>query len=196
MTDSKPDKHPGGRPLKFPTVKALQKAIDAYFAECDREEDTRVFKHDKTFEWVNEESRMEVRCKRCRGLTLDKYGLPTTGCILVKGRLKEKLPYTITGLALAIGFKTRMSLLEYEGEVEGREKSPEFADAVKEAKARCENYLENRGLYGDMAPAKATFGLSNYGWKNPAQLRIAGDPDNPTPIPHSLSSLLDQADGK
>jgi len=29
------EKHPGGRPRKFKTVAAMQKAIDAYFHECD-----------------------------------------------------------------------------------------------------------------------------------------------------------------
>ena len=36
-----------GRPLKFESVEELEKRIEAYFKECDREEDTRVFKHGK-----------------------------------------------------------------------------------------------------------------------------------------------------
>jgi hypothetical protein len=33
------DKNKGGRPLKFETVKELQKKIDAYFKKCDDDED-------------------------------------------------------------------------------------------------------------------------------------------------------------
>ena len=34
-------KHPGGRPLKFPTPEAMQEKIDEYFKECD--ENTKAF---------------------------------------------------------------------------------------------------------------------------------------------------------
>jgi hypothetical protein len=33
------EKNKGGRPLKFKTVKELQKKIDAYFKKCDKDED-------------------------------------------------------------------------------------------------------------------------------------------------------------
>jgi len=35
----KPPKHAGGRPLKFPDPKALEKKINEYFAKCDEGED-------------------------------------------------------------------------------------------------------------------------------------------------------------
>lgn len=149
-----------GRPLKYKTVEELQVAINMYFDKCDKEFDTRKWAHDEIVK-DHEGKRICINC-----------GLPPyrKGCMVTEGRLKVREPYTITGLALALGFRSRQSLLEYEGEVEGREKSPEFADAVKAAKLRVENYLENHGLYGDMAPAKAIFGLSNYNWKNPQHI--------------------------
>jgi len=46
MIDPKaPEKHPGGWPIKFESVAALQERIEAYFKECDREEETRLIKH-------------------------------------------------------------------------------------------------------------------------------------------------------
>ena len=39
---------PVGRPLKFESVEALETKIEAYFSECDREEDTRIYEHGPT----------------------------------------------------------------------------------------------------------------------------------------------------
>jgi hypothetical protein len=38
-------KNPLGRPLTFESPEILQKQIDAYFKECDRQEDPCVFAH-------------------------------------------------------------------------------------------------------------------------------------------------------
>jgi hypothetical protein len=45
-----------------------------------------------------------------------------------------------------------------------------------------------------MAPAKAIFGLSNHGWKNPQHRKHPGDEDDRTPVPFQLSKILGQAD--
>lgn len=179
------DKHPGGRPLKFKTAEDLQMVIDLYFDKCDKEYDTRKFAH----EAIVRNEKNEAVCMNC--------GLPgwRRGCLVTEGEKKTRTPYTVSGLAIALG-TSRQTLLEYEGEVEGREKSPEFADAIKAAKTRCENYLEVHGLYGDMAPAKAIFGLTNFdGWKNKQNLSHGGDPDAP-PIPFSLGGIITKADGQ
>lgn len=72
-------------------------------------------------------------------------------------------PLMITGLAYALD-TSRQTLLEYEGEVEGREKAPEYADAIKKAKLRIEMDYERRlienGRAGDI------FGLKNFGWRD------------------------------
>ena len=87
---------------------------------------------------------------------------------------KKKQPYTITGLALALD-TTRETLLEYEGEVEGREKSEEYADTIKTAKLRCQNYAE-RMLY-QIRAAGPIFALKNYGWKDNQSVELT------TPVP-------------
>src|SRR4051812_4717850 len=73
---TKPDttdgKNKGGRPPKFKDVKTLQKAIERYFAERDLEEDTRVFKHDRTIDWVDpdvKKAKPLTICTRCRHKT-------------------------------------------------------------------------------------------------------------------------------
>src|SRR5439155_9847238 len=102
MTDPKtPEKHAGGRPLKFDNVAELEKRIEAYFKECDREEDSRIFKHGKevlekipTIEKGKRVLKKRIVCSVCR------QELWSRGCMLVSGALKLKKPYTVTGLAV------------------------------------------------------------------------------------------------
>jgi len=95
----------------------------------------------------------------CKGKKyLDADGLPV---ICKSGFLYEvePEPYTITGLALALGFNSRMSLLNYEGK-------EEFVDSIRTAKARVERYAETR-LYDSQGSNGAKFSLTNNwnGWK-------------------------------
>ena len=85
----------------------------------------------------------------------DKNGMP----IIVPGR-----PPTITGLALALGFSNRQSLLNYQGK-------REFFDTITRAKARVEQYAEER-LFDKDGANGAKFSLANNfsGWKEKTQL--------------------------
>lgn len=69
---------------------------------------------------------------------------------------KDKEPYTITGLALALDI-SRNTLLEYS-------KRPEYQDTIKRHKQRVEadyeKSLRKRGNAGDI------FGLKNFGWQD------------------------------
>lgn len=68
-------------------------------------------------------------------------------------------PFTITGLALAIG-ATRELLCNYE-------EKDEFCDTVKAAKLRCENYAEKQLFKaGGSGPI---FALKNYGWRDKSE---------------------------
>lgn len=73
---------------------------------------------------------------------------------------KNEEPYTITGLALALG-TTRKTLIEYEG----RE---EYVNTIKMAKARCEQYAE-KALFSGRNAAGPIFALKNYGWKDKSE---------------------------
>ena len=88
-------------------------------------------------------------------LLTDKHGYPV--------KTKER-PLTITGLALALGFTTRQSLLNYEGD-------PAFLDTIKKAKAKVEQYAEER-LFDKDGVNGAKFNLSNNfkGWSERQQI--------------------------
>ena len=85
----------------------------------------------------------------------DKHGKP----VIIPGP-----PPTITGLALALGFTNRQSLLNYQ-------EKDEFFDTITRAKARVEQYAEER-LFDKDGANGAKFSLANNfsGWKEKTQL--------------------------
>lgn len=97
--------------------------------------------------------------KSCEGKPLlDKDGNP----VLDKWSrpiMIGKRPPTVTGLALALGFKSRQALLNYQA------REP-FNDAVTRAKSRVEQYAEER-LFDKDGVTGAKFTLTNNfsGWK-------------------------------
>ena len=104
------------------------------------------------------EEKIEAYFESCKGeflkdedgkLIFDKYGCP----VCVNSR-----PPTITGLALALGFSTRKSLLEYQGK-------KEFVNTITRAKSRVEQYAEER-LFDRDGTNGAQFSLKNNfsGW--------------------------------
>lgn len=101
-------------------------------------------------------------CDANGNVALDKYGEP----IIIGAH-----PPTVTGLALALGFNSRQSLLNYQA------RSAAFNDIITEAKARCEEYAERR-LYDRDGVNGAKFSLQNNfkGWADkPADNRLAED---------------------
>lgn len=72
-------------------------------------------------------------------------------------RAKNNLPFTITGLALALD-TTRELLCDYENK-------DEFSDTIKRAKMRCEDYAETQ-LFTGKNQAGSIFALKNYGWRD------------------------------
>ena len=117
-----------GRPPKFQTKEEIQEKIDAYFQECEGEP------------------------------FLDENGNPM--CSTKYGLIYKKPPKppTVTGLALALGFASRQSLMEYQGK-------KEFADTIIRAKSRIEAYAEGR-LFDRDGVNGAKFSLINnfHGW--------------------------------
>lgn len=79
--------------------------------------------------------------------------LDRLGCPIVVGRR----PPTMTGLAMALGFRTRKSLCDYK-------RKGEFQNTVMRARLRVENYAEQR-LYDCDGVRGAMFSLvHNFGW--------------------------------
>lgn len=108
------------------------------------------------------QKRIDAYFKECDGeLLTDDNGVP----ILTKWgqeiRIGKK-PYTVTGLALAIGFTSRQALLNYQGK-------PEFVDTITRAKSKVEAYAEQR-LFDKDGSSGAQFNLKNNfrAWKEDA----------------------------
>ncbi|KAA5659602.1 hypothetical protein F3G60_33715, partial [Pseudomonas aeruginosa] len=78
-------------------------------------------------------------------------------------------PPTVTGLALALGFNSRQSLLNYQGKAE-------FMDTITRAKARVEQYTEER-LFDRDGSNGAQFSLRNNfkGWDADKKNDDSGD---------------------
>ena len=75
---------------------------------------------------------------------------------------KLKRPYTVTGLALALGFTSRQAILNYEDKLT-------FVDTLKKAKLKIENFNEYK-LYDKGTPtAGVIFNLANNRWRQNKQ---------------------------
>lgn len=105
------------------------------------------------------EAKIEAYFDSCKGTKMidEETGKP----VIYKGFpvYEGQRPPTVTGLALALGFATRASLLEYQGK-------PQFEDAITRAKSRIEQYTEER-LFDRDGSAGARFSLQNnfHRWK-------------------------------
>lgn len=109
------------------------------------------------------QEKIDAYFKMCEGEPLvvdgnvmtDKYGEP-----IIVG----KRPLTVTGLALALGFNSRTSLLNYQDK-------PEFMNTIMRAKSVVEQYAEER-LYDKDGANGAKFSLANNfeGWKEKQQI--------------------------
>lgn len=109
------------------------------------------------------EGLIEEYFKKCEGeilkddegeIIFDKFGNP----VIVGAR-----PPTVTGLALALGFSTRLSLLNYQGK-------KEFMNTITRAKSMVEVYAEER-LFDKDGSNGARFSLINNfrGWTEKPQ---------------------------
>lgn len=91
----------------------------------------------------------QMLCKPDGSAQLDKWG----NVVMAHVR-----PPTITGLALALGFTSRQSLLNYQGKAA-------FVDTITRAKLRVESYAEER-LFDRDGAAGAKWSLAcNFGWR-------------------------------
>ena len=109
-----------------------------------------------------EECKGKPLCDEEGNIMQDKYG---NVCMV------GKRPLTITGLALALGFNSRQSLLNYQDK-------EEFMDTIMRAKAKVEQYAEER-LFDKEGSNGAKFSLANNfeGWKEKQQIDANVDSD-------------------
>lgn len=103
----------------------------------------------------------------CKGEILrDDDGMPVLtkrGDVVMVG----ERPPTMTGLALALGFADRSSLLDYQAK-------PRFEAVIVRAKSRIEQYAEER-LFDRDGAAGARFSLQNNfrGWKETRDVNVS-----------------------
>ena len=143
------EKNKGGRPLKFETVMELKRQIETYFNQCDPHTEMRRVedgtKQDGSTNWATREVMTEQR------------------------------PYTILGLCRQLK-TSRETLLDYEsGKYDDRDDSDEsgdrFSDAIKEAKARVNEQVEERMLSGAAPGSASIFWLKNNAqWKDKTEI--------------------------
>ncbi len=108
--------------------------------------------------------KIDAYFKDCEGeLLLDADGNPIIDKYGNAVRVGVR-PLTITGLALALGFTSRQALLNYQDK-------KEFVDTITRAKAKVEQYAEER-LFDKDGANGAKFSLANNfeGWREKQQI--------------------------
>lgn len=148
---------PAGRPLKFKSVKELQKKIDEYFAECDPHPQQRV-----TFKFHEIEEEYTTADGKTKTHKVTDHTRPPEE--VVEWRISDQIPYSVTGLANYLG-TSRETLINYE-------KRDEFFDTIKDAKGKIEHYWELQ-LLGAHATGPIFNLKNNYGWKDKTEQDIA-----------------------
>ena len=115
----------------------IKKLADRYFSECDGE-------------YYFDEEGLPLRTQR--------------GEAIYKVQPK---PYTVTGLALALGFTKRQSLLDYP-------KDGEFANIIAWAKSRVEEYTEVKLIESGSAGAKFSLANNFKNWREKQDVDLNG----------------------
>jgi hypothetical protein len=150
-----------GKTPKYKDPSELTVLIDKYFESC-WEEDWRE-------EYIGESKQKQWVQK------FDHEGKPIM-------KLKERP--TVTGLALALGFTTRHSLINYQNK-------DDFAPIIEQAKLMVEHYYENGGAKGEIHPATTIFALKNFGWTDVIQIK--GNDTSERLTPEEIAAQIDVA---
>ena len=81
---------------------------------------------------------------------------------------ETKEPYTMTGLAIAIGFESRRSLVDYD-------KKDDFSPTIKKARFYVEEFVEKRMLSSAGVVAGVIFNAkNNFGWRDKQEIEMSG----------------------
>ena len=90
---------------------------------------------------------------------------------------KKGMPYTVSGLALALGM-TRETLLRYE-------ENDIFSDTIKRAKQKIEEYVETRLFVSGIATGVIFNLKNNFGWKDKQEIEQNGEMNNTVTVKFS-----------
>ena len=115
---------------------------------------------------IIEETKIDKRGFKRPATYIGAQDLYKAGLNFFKKCDEKKKPYTVTGLALALGFSGRTELLRYQGKAT-------FEDAVKKLKSIVEESVEERLFTHN--PTGAIFWLKNFGWTDRQDIDIKQD---------------------
>lgn len=90
---------------------------------------------------------------------------------------KKGMPYTVSGLALALDM-TRETLLRYE-------ENDIFSDTIKRAKQKIEEYVETRLFVSGIATGVIFNLKNNFGWKDKQEIEQNGEMNNTVTVKFS-----------
>jgi len=101
-----------------------------------------------------------------------KFSSPEQMQVLIDDYFKacdrKKNPYTVPGLALALGFESRFSIRDYE-------EKEEFTHTIKKAKLRIEKQRVDWLIQGKGSTAGQIFDLkNNFGWRDVQEIEHSG----------------------
>lgn len=158
---------PVGRPPKWASVKQLEKLIEEYFTSCWEP----IMDYQLTAE---AQAIKDAEPNKHHNFTKDDYEWVQRTDWQDLPLFKRVRPYSVTGLALALG-TNRETLRDYGN----KEK---FSDTVERAKTIIQNYVEEGVLLGEISPLAGSFNLkNNFGWND--KLDVTSDnKELPTPI--------------
>lgn len=161
-----------GRPLKFESVDVLKAKIEEYFNSClPHPEQVTTYEFHKKITTIERVGRGgKIISKDIEETDYSQKPMEVT-----TWKISERVKPTITGLAIHLD-TSRQTLLEYQGEVDGREeKSKDFADTIKAAKdmieLHWEHMLEGKNVTGVIFSLK-----NNFGWQDRTETEIT-NPD-------------------
>lgn len=168
----------GGRPLKFKSVKKLQDAIDAYFAECDPHWIVQEYYDHPFIDLDDEDTDRDLLEAQGHGGALKRHRTKNrefrkrdyTQDMVQQFRwhLTPQIPYTTTGLCIALD-TTRDVIIDY-GEGKYDTTDDKFSYTVKKAKIKVQQYAELY-LFEGKNTAGAIFNLkNNHGWKDRSEV--------------------------
>jgi len=132
----------GGRPRMYGSPEEMAVEIDAYF------------------EWCNGKLKPGVQVNE-EGQLVDEDGNAPDDPYS-----RRPKPYTVTGLALYLGFSDKSMLYEYQDR-------PEFSHLIKRARMQVEMGYESN-LHGS-TPTGSIFALKNMGWKDKVETEHSGN---------------------
>lgn len=161
-----------GRPLNFETVEELKERIEAYFNDCLPHPEEYI-----SYKYHQKSVRKKVRDPKTGKSvtkTVKEDDFSKEPYTETKWRISEPKIPTVTGLAVFLN-TSRQTLLEYEGEVKGREKGEEFADTIKKAKDLIEHQWEKM-LQGNNVTGVIFNLKNNFDWKDKKEQEIT-NPD-------------------